>query len=317
MRGLQSVLEYHDANRKVDFSLRTFAIYIRSAARALRGSYGDDEGLLIAEILSSVKQANPRPRPRMERVESSLRRAWSTERLLRRTYDVGADPNNKADSLPWLPTQSYYAIHAALDALLETHYLATESHQAALNSFASTISPLLPPFPLGVSCEGFEGNWVFQGFPSPPSGGVGTRVGNDVACWCTDLAAGLRTTRNDDAQDDIAQWKSARGKKKIPKNERDRIVGRKKKTTLLHLLWRLRRRASYGDIELFLNDAHRQNDLLKLAAGYVWLTSCLIASFEALIERRIGFKALEQIIRRFPDDEAGPSDFVARRWRLS
>ena len=61
----------------------------------------------------------------------------------------------RRDALHWLPSQAYYAIHAALDAALEAHGLATESHQAALNSFGGAIARQLPSFPLAAACEGY------------------------------------------------------------------------------------------------------------------------------------------------------------------
>jgi hypothetical protein len=228
---------------------------------------------------------------------------------------MDADSENRADSLPWLPSQAYYAIHAALDAVLETHGLATESHTGALNSFAATICKKLPFFPLAITCEGYENAWKFTGFPVTPMPCNATRVGDDEQTWCNHLATALKTTRCEDAEDEVAVWKRKQKKKRIPSFNRDRIVERRKPTTLLHLLWRLRRRSNYGDIDLFLVEPHRRADLDFMAAAYAWIVKCYIAAFEALVERKIGTKALEAMMHRFPDDD-GPPEFLRRRWNL-
>lgn len=221
----------------------------------------------------------------------------------------------KSDALHWLPSQAYYAIHAALDAVLEAHGLATERHQGALNSFGAAVAQQLPAFPMAVACEGHDGAWNFVGFPVTPVPTPATRVADDEASWCCHLAQGLKTTREDDSIDAINNWKKGRGKKQIPKTERNRIVGKRPETTVLHLLYRLRRRANYGDVDLFLYDDSKVGDLDTFAAALVWIVSCYAAAFEALVERRIGWSALEAMIRRFPDS-SGPVDFVAARWRL-
>ncbi len=99
IRGIASVVQLRPVPAtSVDFSLRTFNVYIRSIARALQARYLDrtddrDEGLLIEEILSSRPSANPRVPRDLARIERSLRRACATERLLRRTYANSADPS--------------------------------------------------------------------------------------------------------------------------------------------------------------------------------------------------------------------------------
>lgn len=303
----------------LDFSLRTFNVYIGSIARALRARYSNekelDEGLLIAEILALQNYAQPRVKDRLDLIERSLRRAWATERLLC-TFGSDADADMKRDALHWLPAQAYYAIHAALDALLESHHQGTKNHMAALNSFSSTFIRAMPKFPLGITCEGFAGAWKFDGFTTSPIPKQAKIIAKDEPTWCHHLAEGLKTTRVDDCVDDVEKWKRDNKKKNIPKVDRERITGRRKKTTVLHLLWRLRRRANYGDVDLFLYDAAKTKELNSFAAAMIWIVSCYVAAFEALIERRIGKPALEAMMRRFPDAATGPVDFIAARWRL-
>lgn len=315
IRGIAAAIKAGKlASPTIDFKLRTFAVYIRSIARSLQDKYGSDEGLLIAEIIAKQKEANPRAKPDMERVEQSLKRCWATERLLRRTYASGADLDILHDSLHWLPSQAYYSIHAALDALMRCHGLDTKNHQGALNFFATEVCHKLPPFPLGAGCEGYKDNWVFTRFTTPPIPKLATKIASDEPTWCHHLAQGLKTTREADAKDVILQTKGT--KKRMPLARQNIITDKRPKTTILNLLWRLRRRSNYGDIDLFMHSAAKSEELDKFANAMVWIVSNYNAAFEALIERRIGKAALEAMMRRFPDSKAGPPDFLVARWRL-
>jgi hypothetical protein len=321
-RGFQAAIAAAQATTTVvDFSLRTFNVYVGSIARALRVRYTNtsgelDEGLLIDEILGAQRSASPRLKDRLDAVESALRRAWATERLLRRTFGATADLDMKRDALHWLPAQAYYAIYSALTALLECHNMATRNHMGALNSFGASFARLLPSFPLGVGCDGHDGAWKFSGFTTSPVPTLATKISNTEPDWCHHIAQGLKSTREADVENDIDEWKRRNKKKRIPKTERTRLTANRKKTTVPHLFWRLRRRANYGDVDLFLYEPTKVGDLNSFAAAMLWVVSCFVAAFEALIERRIGKAELEKMIRRFPDPSNGPVEFIAKRWRL-
>lgn len=296
-----------------NYSLKTFSTYIRALARSINDQYGTDPSQIISDIRTNVKAPNPRPKCDLARIERSLRRAWATEDFLRDTYD-GKPLKHRIGGLPWLPAQAYYSMQSALDAALEAYGTPVDTHAKALNCFGSVLRTKIPVYGFAVACEGAPSAWTFTGFKHQPQPTTALKVGTTPPEWCNQIGLALRTTREVDAEDAIEQWKVAQNKQRVPKTVRETLVGRRKMTTIMHLFYRLRLRSNYGDIDLFLNEPGRETELTHFAGAYVYCTIFMLAALEALIERRIGIRALEQIAARFPAMGAGPTNDIAARW---
>ena len=68
----------------------------------------------------------------------------------------------------------------------------------------------------------------------------------------------LRTTRERQGENAIAEWKKDNRRKTIPKKKRDEILAKLSPTSLFHALYRLRLRSNYSDAESFLASLRTQ-----------------------------------------------------------
>ena len=314
--GFKAAMAVHAAAAP-DFSTRTYANYIRAIARALRDQYGTDPRTIIADVQRSVPYANPRMKQQLEAIETSLRRAWTCEQMIYTTHDRTRPLRDRAAAISWLATHAYYAIHGALDATLIASGMRTTNHMKALNAYGTTLRAKMPAWVLAVGCAGAEGAWSYSNFRQQPRPCAVLRVAQNEAEYCDHVAVALRKAREEDAQAAIDDWKSRAKRKTIPAAQRLAIVSKRDPTTVLHLFWRLRRRSNYGDIDLFIPEAKRESDLDSYVAAYLQIVAFTVAAFEALVERRIGPKALEAMVRRSPWASAACDDFLSARWALA
>lgn len=221
----------------------TYRFYLRSFASFLTDVHADWE-MFGRAWASRVKQ-----RPRMSTVDEDwlrrfLRLAWNTEHLL--SIDA-PDVEMARVSNQWLPVQAYYAVYSAAEAFtycLDGHK--AEGHVKTLRK-ASDWLVHHGPEPWNLCYRGARGRGGNDANPVnfPPGLTLPSnlqRVGVQPIRMIGRCLKAEHSHRIDDS------WRRGVGQKKYAFQPSG-------PTTLLHFLYRLRLKANYGDVDLFLVDA--------------------------------------------------------------
>ena len=283
-------------------------------------------GALADRTLSATKAATAL-KPFSPAVKSNLHRAWATEVQLATTLLIGPETELLDISAAWATIQSYYIMHASFQALeLVGRSESLSTHQASMKRFASywgdgklTLEPWTLSFGSslreGSNLEGVKGSKV-EGI-SPYSTHVWS---NDL----TELEAlnvackALKTTRSELLKVVLTQKRQEKyrtlnkdpisgearrqgsdnssrngqktsGKRNLSESEKAQIEANFRPVTLMDYLYRLRLKANYNEVRMFL-DGGTSDSLREYIRNLRMLSAANLLVHEVQIGRRVGFE---------------------------
>ena len=245
----------------------------------------------------------------LNQVRKLLWNSWSTEYA----YRIGEKIDNEEYykfSLHWNFPQAYYSAYLSMTAFHETQGIANDQHEKSIKLFGNSIKdkhyPLAISFHTTGSKDDFKYFYLssFKGFPKDNSALTKIDCLEDAELQ---LATFLKTTRKQNANDKRERFKKQNDKrfhnsknefrKAFNKNHWDIIYTTIPVTSVFNLLYRLRIKANYRDIESFIN---ADIDFKSFHSSLGDLISYMNFIHEAYIAKAIGIKEYEKILNDFP-----------------
>jgi len=257
---------------------------------------------------NSLKLQNPKFKS--ETVRKLLWNSWSTEYA----YNLGTQVNNDdyyKFALHWNFPQAYYSVYLAMTAFHETQGIANDQHEKSIKLFGNSIKDNHYPNAISFHSSGLYEDFkyknleTFKRFPKDYSGL--TRIESlDEAQ--TQIASFLKSTRVKNAEHKREKLAEAKDKKflngkgefrkKFSKEHWDMIYQTIPVTTILNLMYRLRIKANYHDVETFI---HADIDFRTFHECLGGIIDYLNFVHESYIVKVIGNKEYEQILLKFPN----------------
>jgi len=269
---------------------RTYLNYLSAVRDRFRETFGSF-GRYCEQCLVETRRLKGDRTLDRERIRRFLRLAWNTEHLLHESGSEDAEIQRLNNH--WAPVQAYYAVYCAAEAAAYAlDGSAPDSHAKALKKVTEYARRLdLPPW--DVVCTGPTGkdgsDISVEGLPA------GTEIPNNLQLFDVD-AAGM-----------IAKCVSAEHKHRIHDSwiSRDRSGCYKYQfdpgpTGLLHFLYRLRIKANYREVDVFLAGA-TEREVLDFGRRLRFLVVLAVILCEIIVIRKIGKRAVLEFAKEYID----------------
>lgn len=293
------------ADPEFEANFRAYVNYLEDLAGVIAGQYGMNESL-VEGVHAGVLRHPPVQRIRRrgpaaprEALETCLRKAWGDLRRMHREIE---DPDlYEEEANAWLPAQAYYGVfNGVLAVALASGGTVPRNHAGALRLIADRVKRGLLPFPWSAYCEGCPqtGSHLFGGL-RPTGADVHVLSSPDPSTSDDRLAMFLRTTR---ARELNRRFDDARGapapgriRRNISASRKEETASRLAATTLFDLFWRMRKKANYGDPDVFVLGAAGTLDARRFANALVIVTDATVAVLEAVVGAHVGPDAMAEI----------------------
>lgn len=276
-------------------SFAAYRDYLRAVRYVLAREYGEGPDQLPAlsaaiDQRPACQHIRPLTHARPDRLAGLITIAWQTEVALNLPR-LMKDEEFAALSIHWGTIQLYYAIYSAASAWLEAMLgeSAPKDHRKVLNVLADyATNRAMFPLPWGAACgscspvaycgetQGYQPQYV------NPLSSPDYENALDLLCLS------LKTTREQELEKRIADWKHQHHKKRIPRAERERLDQRLAPTTVFDFLRRLRVRANYVDAELFLAGSEYEGDASRFHESLCRIGRASLLLFEKLLAKAYG-----------------------------
>lgn len=242
-------------------------------------------------------------------VRKLLWNSWSTEYA----YRIGEKIDNNEYykfSLHWNFPQAYYSVYLSMTAFHETQGVASEQHGKSIKLFGISIKENHYPSAIAFYSSGLKNEFEYNGLNSFTEFPKENSVLSKIECLEDaelQLATFLKTTRIKNAEDKRNRFAKQKDKrfnntkgefrKSFNKKHWDIIYKTIPITSVFNLLYRLRIKANYRDIESFINaDIDFKSFHLSLGKLIYYLNFI----HEAYIAKAIGITEYEKILKDFP-----------------
>ncbi|SEE45148.1 hypothetical protein [Polaribacter dokdonensis] len=245
----------------------------------------------------------------IDEVRKLLWNSWSTEYAYRIGEKIDNDEYYKF-SLHWNFPQAYYSVYLSMTAFHETQGLANEQHEKSIKLFGNSIKDNHYPSAISFYSSGLKNEFEYQGLPTFKEFPKDSSVLRKIECLEDaeiQLATFLKTTRKRNAEDkrnrlakqNDKRFRNGKGefRKSFSKNHWDIIYKTIPITSIFNLLYRLRIKANYRDIESFIN---ADIDFKSFHSSLGELIYYLNFVHEAYIAKAIGIVKYEKILNSFP-----------------
>lgn len=246
----------------------------------------------------------------IEKCRKLLWNAWSTEYAFLLTSQ-SENLEYYRFALHWHFPQVYYSIYLAMTAFHETQGIANENHEKSIKLFGNSLKDGHYPSSLQFYVQGNYNEFQYLGFDHftgfPKEYNALSKVYN-IQDAELHLASFLKSTRIQNAENkrkrgekEHAKLKDFQNKKgelikKFSKKHWDKIYKSIPETTIFNIMYRLRIKANYHDIETFMN---AQIDF-KLFHEYLGnIVQYLNFIHEAYVHKAIGDEAYKKILFDF------------------
>ena len=246
----------------------------------------------------------------IQQVRKLLWNSWSTEYA----YRIGEKIDNNdyyKFSLHWNFPQAYYSVYLSMTAFHETQGTANEQHEKSIKLFGNSVKDKHYPRAISFYTSGLKDEFKYYGLPNFKGFPKDNSVLSKIDCLEDaelQLATFLKTTRKKNAEDKRkrcekkkdSRFKTAKGefRKSFQKKHWDIIYKTIPTTSVFNLLYRLRIKANYRDIESFIN---ADIDFKSFHTSLGELIYYLNFVHEAYIVKAIGIKEYEKILNGFPN----------------
>jgi hypothetical protein len=234
--------------------------------------------------------------------ERLLRIAWQTE-LAARVSEAFDDPTLRRVAAQTLPVQAYYSVFNAARALTMTAGSPAETHAAMHNDFESQRARVAAgPWAVTLSGDPEDRDSCQLDPPLCPLTGFNPmELGREPEEY---LATGLRMTRRwkaDKARDDWLRQNKKRDRtpyKRLPAGTHAGLVTRLRRTTLMDLVYELRRRTNYESVDEYGSDA-RDGDVQRFHDGLLYLTRSGLLLYETQLAQYVGIDVLATVAQHW------------------
>lgn len=245
---------------------------------------------------------------KIDNVRKLLWNSWSTEYAYKIGDKIDNDEYYKF-SLHWNFPQAYYSVYLSMTAFHETQGIANEQHEKSIKLFGNSVKHGHYPSAISFYSHGLKDQFEYSGFKKFKGFPKNNSVLSNIDCLEDaeiQLATFLKTTRKKNAEDK---------KKRLNKNDRrfhnkknefsksfrkrhwDIIYKTIPATSVFNLLYRLRIKANYRDIESFVN---ADIDFKSFHSNLGDLIYYLNFIHEAYIAKAIGIEKYQKILSDFP-----------------
>lgn len=304
LQNVNMLIQFADPDFEANF--RAYVNYLEDLAGVIAGQYGMNEslvegvhaGVLLHPPVQRIRSRDLSVKSR-EALEACLRKSWGDLRRMHREIE---DPDlYEEEANAWLPVQAYYGVYSAVLAVaLASAGTMPRNHAGALRLIADRVKRGLLPFPWSAYCDGCPqtGSHMFGGL-RPTGVDVHVLSSPDPSTSDDRLAMFLRTTR---ARELKRRFDDARGRPAPGRTRRNIRASRKEEiasglaaTTVFDLFWRMRKKANYGDPDVFVLGAADVLDARRFANALVIVTDATVAALEAIVGAHIGPRTMAEI----------------------
>jgi len=256
---------------------------------------------------NAIKVKNPEFK--IKEVKKLLWNSWSTEYA----YRIGEKIDNSEYykfSLHWNFPQAYYSAYLAMTAFHETQGIANDQHEKSIKLFGNSIKDKHYPTAISFYSRGLKDEFQYHGLPTFkgfPKDNSSLTIIDCLEDAELQLATFLKTTRKHNATDKRERFKKQKDKrflngkkefrKAFGKIHWDIIYETIPVTSVFNLLYRLRIKANYRDIESFIN---ADIDFKSFHASLGELIHYLNFIHEAYVVKAIGNETYEKVLNDFP-----------------
>ncbi|MFM7019081.1 hypothetical protein [Flavobacterium sp.] len=242
----------------------------------------------------------------IERCKRLFWNSWSTENAFHLSIP---DSEFYKFALHWHFPQAYYSIYLCMTAFHETQGIANDNHEKSIKLFGNSVKDGHYPKAISYYATGGYNDFSFTGISNidHKDFNVLTKIVS-LKDAEMQIASFLKSTRIQNAEN-----KKNRGLKEFSKNKNfqnidgelvkrftkkhwDMIYAKIPETTLLNLIYRLRIKANYLDIETFIN---ADLDFEKFHGKIGKVVSYLNFVHEAYFCNCVGVKEYEKILESF------------------
>ncbi len=300
---------------------KVYLNYLESISTALDSTYFKE-----TKHLRSVAESNTFKsiRPKQvdyNKIKTLLRNAWFTEIQLNFTSN---HPEFVGYSNHWASVQLYYAVYLAIRALfvaMNQSFQGNHQHASNLREISREIEkrPELFPIPWCMTCSGDpndDKNIMFNNLPKNVKISLVSALSPKSNFWDS-YALFLKTTRKKMLEDKRQEWLYKNKKKKLTLQGRRGILDKMPPTTIFDCLFRLRVRANYQDVELFLMTIEDQESASRFNYSLRNTLKHTLQVIELLIARYLGKDKYHELIHNFIKDENhGNHSNIRERWEL-
>lgn len=232
--------------------------------------------------------------------------SWSTENAFHLTIP---DLEFYKFALHWHFPQAYYSIYLCMTAFHETQGIANDNHEKSIKLFGNSIKDGHYPKAISYYATGGYNDLTYYGL-SKTSNKEFNSISkiNNIEDAEMQIASFLKSTRKQNAENkrerglkEFSKNKDFQNKdgelvKRFTKKHWDLIYNKIPETTLLNLIYRLRIKANYHDIETFIN---ADLDFKKFHESIGKVISYLNFVHEAYFCKAVGIEEYEKIIKSF------------------
>ncbi len=242
-------------------------------------------------------------------VKKLLWNSWSTEYAFKMTGEVDNDDYYKF-ALHWNFPQAYYTVYLGMTAFHETQNIASDQHEKSIKIFGNSVKDKHYPLPISFSCSGLHEEFEYKRlikFNGIPDNFNGLSSINCIEDAQNQIASFLKSTRKKNAEVKREKLENAKDprffnnsgkfRKTFNKSHWDLIYTTIPETTILNMLYRLRIKANYHDIESFINADINFNRFHQYLSDIV---SYLNFVHESYICKVIGKVEYEKVLNGFP-----------------
>jgi hypothetical protein len=236
--------------------------------------------------------------------------SWSTEYA----YNLGTQLNNDdyyKFALHWNFPQAYYSVYLAMTAFHETQGIANDNHDSSINKFGNSVKDQHYPRAISFHSLGLHNEFRYNcldTFKNIPNYYYGLKRIDSLDDAQTQIALFLKTTRINNAVHKREKLKGKDSKKflngkselrkRFNKEHWDLIYQSMPVTTILNLLYRLRIKANYHDVEAFI---HAEIDFRTFHECLGGIIEYLNFVHESYIVKVIGNEEYEKILFKYPN----------------
>ena len=234
------------------------------------------------------------------RAQQFLRNGWATEVLLNSPRVIGG-PDIIGFANHWASVQGYYAVFEALNALALVVGTRLRTHEKMLAWAADQVGQAGSPFvvPWTTRVGGAPGAWTYEGFGGVRPASISNLTSPTPMTAPHLVGLALRTTRGRQIADHREQWLklvptvAKTPRRRLPKAELNARSSKLRATTLIDLLYRLRRRANYEEADAFLSGALSVADAMAFHEALTEVVAATLVTTEIYLAHLVGRPALE------------------------
>lgn len=293
-----------DSSSRAAKGFRTYLNYLSAVRNLFRETFGSF-GSYCEQCLAETRKLQGDRRLDRERIRRFFRLAWNTEHLLHESGTEDAEIQRLNNH--WAPVQAYYAAYCAAEAAAYAlDGSPANSHAKTLRKVTEYIRRLsLPPWNL-VCCGALgedRSGIALEGVPP------GTEIPNNLQLINVD-PAGM-----------IARCVSAEHKRRID----DNWTSRKRSgcfkyqfdpgpTGLLHFLYRLRIKANYREVDVFLAGA-TEREVMDFGRRLRFLVVLALIFSEVIVIRRVRKRTMLTFANEYLDKNPA-ANVLGRRAKM-